>query len=192
LLQNLDEWKAKILARGERFVAEAHLRREKIGQIGLKFIKNDTTILIHSYSRVVMHLLQKAAESGIQFNVLVTESRPSAAGFVFHLFNALYSRERVLAELQSLDIPTQIILDAAVGYYIEKVDMILVGAEGVVESGGIINQIGTYQIAVVAKAARKPFYVVVESFKFARLFPINQYDLPRPKSTHNEDGFLEV
>jgi translation initiation factor eIF-2B subunit alpha len=70
--------------------------------------------------------------------------------------------------------------------------MILVGAEGVVESGGIVNQIGTYQIAVVAKAARKPFYAVVESFKFARLFPINQYDLPRPKSSLIADGEMEV
>ena len=33
------------------------------------------------------------------------------------------------------------ILDAAVGYVMEKVDMVLCGAEGVVESGGIINKV---------------------------------------------------
>ena len=59
-----------------------------------------------------------------------------------------------------------------------KVDMVLVGAEGVVETGGIINQIGTYQIGVMAKAAKKPVYAVVESYKFVRLFPLNQDDLP--------------
>jgi len=35
----------------------------------------------------------------------------------------------------------------------------MVGAEGVVENGGVINKLGTYQIAVCAQALNKPFYV---------------------------------
>ena len=38
-------------------------------------------------------------------------------------------------------------------------------------------QIGTYQIAMVAKACNKPVYIAVESYKFARLYPMNQRDL---------------
>jgi hypothetical protein len=33
-------------------------------------------------------------------------------------------------------------------------------------------------MAVCAKAQNKPFYVVAESFKFVRLFPLNQEDVP--------------
>ena len=33
-------------------------------------------------------------------------------------------------------------------------------------------------MAVMAKALNKPFYVVAESFKFVRMFPLNQDDLP--------------
>lgn len=33
-------------------------------------------------------------------------------------------------------------------------------------------------MAVMAKAADIPFYAVVESYKFVRYFPLNQYDLP--------------
>lgn len=33
-------------------------------------------------------------------------------------------------------------------------------------------------MAVCAKAQNKPFYVVAESFKFVRLFPLNQRDVP--------------
>lgn len=66
--------------------------------------------------------------------------------------------------LRAAGIPTTIILDAAVGYVIDKVDMVLVGAEGVVENGGLINQIGSYQMAIVAKAANKPFYAVAERY----------------------------
>ena len=52
--------------------------------------------------------------------------------------------------------------------------MVLMGAEAVVENGGIVNKLGTYQIAVCAKACNKPFYVAAESYKFARLYPLSQ------------------
>lgn len=45
-------------------------------------------------------------------------------------------------------------------------------------------QIGTYQLAVMAKALNKPFYVVAESFKFVRMFPLNQDDLPNLEKVH--------
>ena len=37
-------------------------------------------------------------------------------------------------------------------------------------------------MAIVAKALKKPFYVAAESYKFARLFPLNQSDLLQLKS----------
>ncbi|KNA20856.1 hypothetical protein SOVF_048580 [Spinacia oleracea] len=46
-----------------------------------------------------------------------------------------------------------------------EVDMVFVGADGVVESGGIINMMGTYQIALVAHSLNKPVYVAAESYK---------------------------
>ena len=33
-------------------------------------------------------------------------------------------------------------------------------------------------MALTAKEMNKPFYVVAESFKFARLYPLNQTDVP--------------
>lgn len=77
----------------------------------------------------------------------------------------LLCRIRSAKVLRAAGIPTTIILDAAVGYVIDKVDMVLVGAEGVVENGGLINQIGSYQMAIVAKAANKPFYAVAERYE---------------------------
>ena len=56
--------------------------------------------------------------------------------------------------------------------------MVLVGAEAVVENGGIINKLGSYQIAIAAKALNRPLYVAAESYKFARLYPLSQRDLP--------------
>lgn len=47
----------------------------------------------------------------------------------------------------------------------DEVDMVFVGADGVVESGGIINMMGTYHIALVAHSMNKPVYVAAESYK---------------------------
>lgn len=84
----------------------------------------------------------------------------------------------IIRALRERGVPVAVIGEGAVGYAMEKVDMVIVGAEGVVENGGIISRLGTYQIGLLAKAARKPFYVVAESHKFVRLYPLGQYDLP--------------
>ncbi|NWZ43598.1 EI2BA factor, partial [Brachypodius atriceps] len=156
-----------MIERGEIFLTKVSLSRNKIAKLCHPFIRDGAQILTHAYSRVVLRVLEAAVESKKRFRVYVTESQPDEAGRVF--INLVF----IL-----LNIPVIVILDAAVGYIMEKVDLVLVGAEGVVESGGIINKIGTNQIAVCAKAQNKPFYVVAESFKFVRLFPLNQQDVP--------------
>ncbi|NWT41290.1 EI2BA factor, partial [Rissa tridactyla] len=161
-----------MIERGEIFLRKVSLSRNKIAKLCHPFIRDGARILTHAYSRVVLRVLEAAVESKKRFSVYVTESQPDQAGQV------LINFQKMAKALRKLNIPVTVILDAAVGYIMEKVDLVLVGAEGVVESGGIINKIGTNQIAVCAKAQNKPFYVVAESFKFVRLFPLNQQDVP--------------
>lgn len=53
----------------------------------------------------------------------------------------LFFSEIMSSWLSEKGIPNTLILDAAVGYFMEKVDLVLTGAEGVAESGGIINKV---------------------------------------------------
>ena len=81
--------------------------------------------------------------------------------------------------LDAMGVPTVFISDSAVAHYLaQEVDMVFVGAEAVVENGGIVNKIGTYQISIIAHTFNKPFYVAAESYKFTRIYPLNQQDLP--------------
>lgn len=86
-------------------------------------------------------------------------------------------REEMCDDLTKLGVSCTLILDSAMGYVMEQVDMVMVGAEGVAESGGVINKVGTYTLAMCAKEIKKPFYVLTESFKFLRIYPLNQIDL---------------
>ena len=106
--------------------------------------------------------MKYAASQGKHFEVVVTEGRPATTG------------SKVAEQLIRSGIPCTLVLDSAIAYKMLDIDLVLVGADGVVESGGIINQIGTYQIALVAHALETPFYVAAESYKFARLFPLTQ------------------
>ena len=50
-------------------------------------------------------------------------------------------RAKSIEVLQKEDIPCTLLVDTAAAYIMEKIDFVLVGAEGVVENGGLINQV---------------------------------------------------
>ncbi|KAJ9568527.1 hypothetical protein OSB04_004493 [Centaurea solstitialis] len=154
--EDFDSAKSRFLERAEKKI---------IAMLGQDFIFDGCTILVHGFSRVVLELLKTAAENRKHFRVLCTEGRPDRTGL------------RLSNELAKLDVPVKLLIDSAVAYSMDEIDMVFVGADGVVESGGIINMMGTYQIALVAKSMDKPVYVAAESYKFARLYPLNQKDM---------------
>ncbi|KIO34450.1 hypothetical protein M407DRAFT_64447 [Tulasnella calospora MUT 4182] len=161
--------KAELVRQGKEYAETAQSSRDKIAEHAFGFIKEDA-ILTHSYSRVVMQALLKANRRK-RISVYVTEARPKGLGM--KTYNAL----------TAAGIPCTVILDSAVAYCMDKVDLVLVGSEAVVESGGLINAVGTLSMAIIAKAANKPLYALAESYKFLRFFPLSQYDLPIDNSS---------
>lgn len=147
---SFQDCKKRLLSQGHAFVERALACRGKAALNGKTFIRDGATILIHSYSRVVIQLLLRAQRDNTRFSVYVTEARPDNLG------------RKAVASLVKAGIPATLIVDSAVGYVMSKVDCVLVGAEGVVENGGLINMVGTYQIAIVAKSLNVPFYAVAE------------------------------
>ncbi|KAL9089436.1 MAG: hypothetical protein Q9165_005757 [Trypethelium subeluteriae] len=176
--------RAHLLSNGRLFVERAKASRQRIAGFGRHFIRDGTTVLTNGGSRVVGAVLRGAAEGGaksgvgaVRFRVVYVmggaeEERGGRAGG-----EEMEGTETVKV-LRALGVPVATIPESAVAYALGRVDMMIVGAEGVVENGGIISRLGTYQMGMLAKAAGKPFYVVAESHKFVRLYPLSQYDLP--------------
>eukprot|EP00271_Cylindrocystis_brebissonii_P014633 TRINITY_DN36065_c0_g1_i1.p1 TRINITY_DN36065_c0_g1~~TRINITY_DN36065_c0_g1_i1.p1 ORF type:complete len:313 (-),score=63.31 TRINITY_DN36065_c0_g1_i1:262-1200(-) len=157
--------RARLIERGEQLGALSLKARETIAAIGQEFIADGSVVLIHGFSRAVLAVCQMAAARGKNFRVICTEGRPDNAGV------------RMATSLTKCDVPVTLVLDAAVGFVMERVSMVLVGAEGVMENGGIVNKLGTYQVAIVAKSRSKPVYAAAESYKFARMYPLDQQDI---------------
>ncbi|KAB2081677.1 hypothetical protein ES319_A05G147300v1 [Gossypium barbadense] len=93
-----------------------------------------------------------------QINCGFSKGRPDRTGL------------RFTNELAKLDVPVKLLIDSAVAYTMDEVDMVLFRADGVAESGGIINMMGTFQIALVAHSMNKPVYVAAESYKITKKY----------------------
>jgi translation initiation factor eIF-2B subunit alpha len=168
---NFETVRQHLLSNGRLFVTRAKAARERIASYGRHFVRDGSVVLTHGGSRVVGALLGKAAEASksggnVRFKVIyvMNEARASES-------------KAVVSSLRAKGVPVATISEGAVGYAMGKVNLVIVGAEGVVENGGIISRLGTYQIGLLAKAAGKPFYVAAETHKFVRLYPLGQYDL---------------
>jgi translation initiation factor eIF-2B subunit alpha len=166
-LADFEACRTEVLERGKRFAGITLAARDRIAHVGADFIQEGQTVLTHGFSRVVASILLQAAETK-NFDIVILEGRPDAAGAKAAQHYASHSS----------NIPITVVLDSAMGHVMESVDIVLTGAEAVLENGGCVNKMGTYALAACAQAHGKPVYVAAESYKFARLYPLNQRDLP--------------
>jgi len=117
-----------------------------------KLLKDGDVILTHCNISGLMPLIaQFAQEQGKKISFYVTETRPYLQG------------SRLTAwEIQRAGFGVTIITDNMVAYLLSlgKVTKIIVGADHLTLNGDIANKIGTYQMAVVAKYFKVPFYVI--------------------------------
>lgn len=118
---------------------------------------------------MVAAVLSVAVEDGAKFRVVFAQDSNDALS---------KNSTNIVKELRGKDIPVATIPFAALAASLPHITFALVGAESVVENGGIISGMGTNQIGLLAKSVGKPFYVVAESHKFVRVYPLGGYDLP--------------
>ena len=138
----------------DQFLKDLENSKEQIAEIGAKRIRDGSVVFTHCHSSTVTRLLAKAKEDGKNFRVICTETRPAFQG-------------RITAkELVDLGIETTFIVDSAARTFMGKVDLVVVGADAITSEGNVVNKIGSSAIAVLAREARVPFYVVSELLKF--------------------------
>lgn len=149
------------------------LSKEKIFHFFQWSLKNNMTILVHGYSMSIVYSLIKSRKQGKTFKVYVTKGQIDDSGKV------------IQDELKKHDIECHLIFDLAIAFYMKDIDCVLVGANAVCENGGIINKIGTFTLAICAKNFKKPFYVMADSLKFLKMYPIDQSDIAKSMSKYN-------
>jgi methylthioribose-1-phosphate isomerase len=131
---------------------------KQIGLNALELVPEQATFIHHCNTGALatveygtaLGIISTAHAHGKKVFAYVDETRPRLQG------------ARLTAwELQQLGIPHAVIVDGASGYIMKSrhVDLAVVGCDRVAANGDTANKIGTYNLAIVARAHGVPFYV---------------------------------
>lgn len=151
--------------RYEAMLAEAEaIHREDVaachalGKLGAVDVPAGGTVLTHGNAGALaaggygtaLGVVRAARDMGKHVRVLVSETRPYLQG------------ARLTAwELHRDGIPVEVITDGMVGHFLARreIDFVCVGSDRVAKNGDVAYKMGTYGIAVLAKAHGVPFTV---------------------------------
>ncbi len=128
-----------------------------LGRNGGKLLKNGDRVLTHCNAGALatvgygtaLGVVRSAIEQGKNIEVIATETRPALQGARLTCF-----------ELHTDKIPVTLISDTMVGHAMQNkwINKVVLGADRILRTGHVFNKIGTYQIAVLAKRHKIPFY----------------------------------
>ena len=124
----------------------------------------DSKIFVYGYSIDVIYSLIYARKVGKNFTVYLATGENDDSN-------------RINEILKKNDIDCKLVSGISIMLYLKDIDFILTGADAICENGGIINKVGTHTISVCAKQYSKPFYVLVSSLKYLKMYVMEQKDL---------------
>jgi len=155
---SVDEIKEALRTESEKILEEDIECNKKMGQYGQKLVPKGATVLTHCNAGALatggygtaLGVIRAAHEKGKDIKVIADETRPWLQGLRLTSF-----------ELMQDGIPVSVIADNAAGFLMRKgrIDLVITGADRIAANGDVANKIGTYQVAVLAKANGIPFYV---------------------------------
>ena len=171
--------KAALLQESQVILEEDVNLCKAMGRHGAKLIASDQTILTHCNAGALatagygtaLGVIRAAWGEGKHIHVIADETRPVLQG------------ARLTAWVLMQDkIPVTLITDNMAGSLMQqgRIHLCIVGADRIAANGDVANKIGTYSVAVLAKAHGIPFYVAAPystidlNTKTGRDIPIEQ------------------
>ena len=156
--QSVPAVKAALLTEAQAILEEDIALCKAMGKHGAELIASGQTVLTHCNAGALatagygtaLGVIRAAWEQGKKIQVIADETRPVLQG------------ARLTAwELMQDKIPVTLITDNMAGSLMRqgKIQLCVVGADRIAANGDVANKIGTYSVAVLAKAHGIPFYV---------------------------------
>jgi len=161
---NAEELKVFVVREAQRIADEDAEANRAIGRNGAELINDGDVVLTHCNAGelatveygTALGVIRAAWKQGKKIKVIATETRPLLQGARLTAY-----------ELKRDGIPVTLITDNMVGYVMHKrlVNKVVVGADRIVQDA-VINKIGTFTVAVLAKEHGVPFYVAAPKSTF--------------------------
>ncbi|RLB86078.1 MAG: S-methyl-5-thioribose-1-phosphate isomerase [Deltaproteobacteria bacterium] len=155
---SIDDIKEALRKESEKILEDDIECNKRIGRYGQRLVPKGATILTHCNAGALatggygtaLGVIRAAHEKGKNVKVIADETRPWLQGLRLTSF-----------ELMEDGIPVTVIADNAAGFLMKKgiIDLVITGADRIASNGDVANKIGTYQVAVLARENKIPFYV---------------------------------
>jgi methylthioribose-1-phosphate isomerase len=157
--------KKQLLQEARNILEEDRRMCRRIGEYGLQLLKGKKSVLTHCNAGglaaaeygTALAPVYLSAEKGSPVHVYAGETRPLLQGSRLTCF-----------ELKHAGIPVTLICDSMAATVMARglVEAVLVGADRIAGNGDTANKIGTYGLAVLARAHDIPLYVAAPSSTF--------------------------
>jgi methylthioribose-1-phosphate isomerase len=161
---NVKDLASFIVSEAQTIADEDVAANRLIGKHGAELLHDGDIILTHCNAGALatvdygtaLGVVQAAWKQGKKIRVVATETRPKLQGARLTTY-----------ELKRDGIPVTLITDNMVGYLMYKrlINEVVLGADRIVQDA-VINKIGTFTIAVLAKEHSIPFYVAAPKSTF--------------------------
>lgn len=159
------ELKRRLVQEALAILKEDRLMCRAIGRHGASLLKDGQTVLTHCNAGslcaaqygTALAPIYIAQEQGKHIFMYADETRPLLQG------------ARLTAwELMRAGVDVTLICDNMAAQVMKegRIDLVMVGADRIAANGDSANKIGTYGVAVLARAHRVPFYVLAPSSTF--------------------------
>jgi len=162
--------KDALLTEAKRIRDEDEAMCRAIGRHGESLIAEGAGVLTHcnagslatAYYGTALAPMFTAHEMGRSFRVFADETRPLLQGSRLTIW-----------ELMQAGIDATLLCDSMAGAVMRlgKINLVITGADRIAANGDTANKIGTYGVAVLAKAHHIPFYVAAPTSTFDPSIP---------------------
>ncbi|MCH2201964.1 MAG: S-methyl-5-thioribose-1-phosphate isomerase [Fuerstiella sp.] len=162
---------------------------DRIGRHGAELLESGTGVLTHcnagslatAGNGTALSVIFSAKAAGKQLHVYADETRPLLQG------------ARLTAwELQQRDVEVTVICDNMAAQVMKegRIQAVVTGADRIAANGDVANKIGTYGVALLARAHGIPFYVAAPSSTFDLVLATgNEIPIEQRADTEVTHGF---
>ena len=195
--ESIEQLQADLVQLARQMYEDDVTINRRLGHAGASLIPDGANILTHCNTGslatcgygTALGVIRAAVEAGKTLHVFVDETRPLLQGARLTTW-----------ELMQDQIPCTLITDNMAGSLMKSgtIDICIVGADRIAANGDTANKIGTYSIAVLAKAHQIPFYVAAptSTIDFAlssgEAIPIEERDAEEVTSFPGSGGELTL
>ena len=172
-VKEVERARRKAVEEAQAFYEEEVRMTHAIAQAGLSLIPPAKAVMTHcnagwlaypGWGTALAPIYLAHANNKAVF-VYANETRPRSQGAKLTTW-----------ELQQAGVPHALLADTAAGFMMKKgeIGLVIVGADRIAANGDTANKIGTYTVAILAKAHNIPFYVAAPSSTFDAHCPMGE------------------